>query len=257
MIEKIYLSTIDENAQVFAQQHGFGLEIAEFCTPWFLDTEFDIIDPVVREKMECSDRFVLHAPFSEIFPCAIDPKVREVAAERYRQVIQVAGQYGIQKIVVHAGYNPRIYFPIWYTEQSVRFWKEFVNEIPQDMVFCLENVFEEEPEMLEQIIREVDDPRIRMCLDVGHVNAYSGISVFEWLEKCADLVAHFHIHNNDTTKDTHSQLTDGTIPMKGLLALIETKCQNATLTLELIDSAPSVTWILNYIEESRSSQKQI
>ena len=170
--------------------------------------------------------------------------VRAIAAERYRQVIRVAEEYGIRKIVVHGGYNPRIYFPIWYTEQSVLFWKEFVQEIPEDMVFCLENVFEEEPAMLTEIIRQVNDPRIRMCLDVGHVNAYSPISVMEWLEQCADLTEHFHIHNNDTSRDAHEQLMDGTIPMKELLARIAEKCPNATLTLELMDAEPSVRWLL-------------
>ena len=243
-MDKLYLSTIDENAHLLAKKHGFGIEIAEFCTPWFLDTDFEKVDPLIREKLTCSDRFVLHAPFSELFPSAIDPKVKAIAAERYRQVIQVAKGYGIKKIVVHGGYNPRIYFPIWYTEQSVLFWKEFVQEIPEDMVFCLENVFEEEPAMLTEIIRQVNDPRIRMCLDVGHVNAYSKISVMEWLESCADLTEHFHIHNNDTSRDAHGQLMDGTIPMKELLAVIDEKCPNATLTLELMDAAPSVQWLL-------------
>ena len=241
---KIYLSTIDENSHTVAKEYGLGIEIAEFCTPWFLDTEFDQIDPKIKEKLACSDRFVLHAPFSELFPCAIDPKVRAVATERYRQVISVAQSYGIRKIVVHGGYNPRIYFPIWYTEQSAHFWKDFVREIPEGMVFCLENVFEEEPQMLAEIIRQVNDPKIRMCLDTGHVNAYSQISVFDWLTECADLIEHFHIHNNDTTYDSHSQLFEGTIPMAELLLAIEETCPSATMTLELIDAKPSVDWLL-------------
>ena len=241
---KIYLSTIDENAHSLAKEYGLGIEIAEFCTPWFLDTEFDQIDPKIKEKLTCSDRFALHAPFSELFPCAIDPKIRDIATERYRQVISVAKGYGIRKIVVHGGYNPRIYFPIWYTEQSVLFWKDFVREIPDGMLFCLENVFEEEPTMLSRIIREVNDPKIRMCLDSGHVNAYSKISVFDWLAECADLIEHFHIHNNDTSRDSHSQLSEGTIPMTELLAAIEDKCRSATVTLELMDAKPSIDWLL-------------
>ncbi len=241
---KFYLSTIDENAHLLAREHGLGIEIAEFCTPWFLDTEFEQIDPQVKEKRKCSDRFVLHAPFSELFPCAIDPKIRAVAAERYRQTIAVAQDYGIRKIVVHGGYNPRIYFPIWYIEQSVLFWKDFVRDIPDGMVFCLENVLEEEPTMLSTIIREVNAPQIRMCLDVGHVNAYSKISVFDWLTECADIIEHFHIHNNDTSRDSHNQLFEGTIPMTEFLSAIEEKCPNATVTLELMDATPSVDWLL-------------
>lgn len=244
-MDRFYLSTIDKHAHILAKQHGFGIEIAEFCTPWFLDDEFAQIDPKIREKLSCSDRFVLHAPFSELFPCAIDPKVRRIAAERYRQVIRVAQGYGIGKIVVHGGYNPRIYFPVWYTEQSVLFWKAFVQEIPEGMVFCLENVFEETPEMLTEIIRQVNSPKLRMCLDTGHVNAYSKVPVMEWLEGCADLAAHFHIHNNDTGRDSHSQLWEGTIPMQEVLTVIEEKCPDATVTLEMMNAAPSVRWLLS------------
>ena len=242
-MDKFYLSTIDENAHLLAKKHGFGIEIAEFCTPWFLDTDFTEIDPKIREKLACSDRFLLHAPFSELFPCAIDPKVRAIAAERYRQVIRVAEGYGIRKIVVHGGYNPRIYFPIWYTEQSVLFWKEFVQEIPENMVFCLENVLEEAPAMLTEIVRQVNDPRIRMCLDVGHVNAYSKIPVMEWLETCAPYISHFHVHNNDGTQDQHNALNNGRIPMKEFLLRAEELCPNATFTFELMKDELSMAWL--------------
>ena len=55
-MDKFYLSTIDENAHLLAKQYGFGLEIAEFCTPWFLDTYFVEIDPKIREKLGVSSR---------------------------------------------------------------------------------------------------------------------------------------------------------------------------------------------------------
>lgn len=242
--EQLYLSTIDENAHLLAREHALGIEIAEFCTPWYLDTELDRVDPLVRRKLTCSDRFVLHAPFSEIFPCAIDPRVRAVAAERYRQVIAAARRYGAKKVVVHGGYNPHIYFPIWYTEQSVVFWREFAREIPADMVFCLENVLEEEPEMMAEIVRQTADPRVRLCLDVGHIHAYAKAPVETWLTACAGLVDHFHLHNNDTSRDSHSQLFQGTLPMEALLETIDRDYPAATATLELMDARPSVDWLL-------------
>ena len=50
-MDKFYLSTIDENAHLLAKKHGFGIEIAEFCTPWFLDTDFEKVAPLIREKL--------------------------------------------------------------------------------------------------------------------------------------------------------------------------------------------------------------
>ena len=241
--EKIYLSTIDENAASLAKEWGLGIEVAEFCTAWFLDEKREEIEPVIQNYLRCSDRFVLHGPFNELFPCAIDKKIRAVAAERYMQTIEAAQSYGIKKIVIHGGYNPRIYYPQWYTPESIVFWREFVEKIPDDMVVCLENVFEEEIYMLADIVRAVNDKRIRMCLDIGHVNAYSKIPVQQWIEECADIIEHFHVHNNDGSWDSHNQLYDGAIPMEEVLELIDEKCPTASVTLELVDSKPSVEWL--------------
>lgn len=243
MKERVYLSTTDENAAELAKEYGLGIELAQFCTAWNLDEKRHEVEGDVQNCLKSSDRFVLHAPFTELFPCAIDKMIRQVAAFRYRQTIETAGELGVKKIVIHGGYNPRIYFPPWYTPESIVFWKEFVNEIPEDMVVCLENVFEEEIEMLADIVRGVDDKRIRMCLDIGHVNAYSKRPVAQWIESCADIIEHFHIHNNDSTWDTHCQLFDGTIPMEDTLRLINEKCPTASITLELIDAKPSVVWL--------------
>lgn len=214
MKKRIYLSTIDERAHILARDHDFGLEIAEYCTAMNMDMLFTETDSAVREKMKGIDRFTLHGPFSELFPCAIDPKIRTVAAERYRQTIHLAQDYGVRKVIFHGGFNPQIYFPCWYTEQSILFWKEFVQEIPAYMTVCLENVLEDEPEMLMDIAKGVGDARLRLCLDVGHVNVYSKALLVRWMQVCEGYISHFHVHNNDGTYDAHAPLTEGSIPMK-------------------------------------------
>jgi len=241
--KKIYLATTDANAHVVAKKHGLGIEFSEFCTAWNMDDMFDEVDPQVREKLNYSNRFVLHGPYNELFPCAIDPKARALAKERYLQAIGLAKSYGIDKVVIHGGYNHWIYFPVWYTEQSIPFWKDFVNLIPDGMTVCLENVLEEEPGMLLDIIKAVDDPKIRMCLDIGHAHAYSKINVMEWLERCAPWIGHFHIHNNDQSWDNHWPLHEGTLPMKEFLTRACEICPDATYTLELVECESSVRWL--------------
>lgn len=240
--ENIYLSTIASDAVRVAGEYGIGLEIAEYCTAWNMDEKFEGIDKVVRKKLEGMDGSLLHGPYNELFPCAIDKKARELADFRYRQAIGLAKQYGSEKVIIHGGYNPWIYFPVWYVEQSVLFWKEFLKEDP-GVEIVLENVLEREPSWLLDIIKGVDDPRLRMCLDVGHVNAYSNITAMEWLETCAPYLSHFHIHNNDGTRDQHNNLNDGTIPMKELLVRIEELCPNATVTFELLKARESMEWL--------------
>ena len=240
--QNLYLATIDPNAHFLARQYGLGLEISEFCTAYNMDSHFAQVDPAVREKITYSDRFVLHAPFNELFPCAIDPKATELARQRYLQAIQLARAYGASKVVIHGGYNARMYYPVWYTEQSILFWKDFLKEDPGVQI-VLENVLEEEPGMLLDIVQGVNDPRLRLCLDVGHVNAYSDIPVTAWIDACAPFISHFHIHNNDGSWDTHSPLFEGTIPMEALLNKISTFCPEATVTLELADAESSLKWM--------------
>ena len=129
-----------------------------------------------------------------------------------------------------------------YVEQSVAFWKAFLKEDP-GVELVLENVLETDPAFLLDIVKGVDDPRLRMCLDIGHVNAYSKVSVREWLELCGPWISHFHIHNNDGTADRHCALWEGTIPMTDFLRHADELCPNATFTLELMEDESSVKWL--------------
>lgn len=241
--EQYYISTIASDAPQAARQYGLGLEIAEYCTAWNMDKDFARTDASLRQKLEGIPHRVLHAPFNELFPCAIDPKARELAASRYRQAIRLAHDYGAETVVIHGGYHPFIYFPVWYVEQSIEFWKDFLADDPGVQI-VLENVLEEEPEMLRDILRGVNHPRLGMCLDIGHVNAYSGRPVMQWLEVCAPYIRHFHIHNNDGSRDSHSPLTQGSIPMGTFLARADALCPGASYTLELMESEESARWLL-------------
>ena len=240
--DRLYLSTIAPDAAQTARKWGVNLEIAEFCTAWNMDRAFQAVDKAVKEKIKGIGGLLLHAPFNELFPCAIDPKARELAADRFRQAIDLANAYGAKKVILHGGYNPWIYYPVWYVERSILFWKEFLQEDP-GVELVLENVLEEEPAWLLDIVKGVNDPRLRMCLDIGHVNAYSKIPVMEWLELCAPWISHFHIHNNDGAADRHRALFEGTIPMADFLYRAEQLCPDATFTLELMEDGPSAAWL--------------
>ena len=240
--ENIFLSTIASDAPFYAREYGFGLEIAEFCTAWNIDRRFELTGSRVQESLQGISRSILHAPSNELFPCAIDEKARELAAYRYRQAIDLAKRYGSKKVVIHGGYHPWMYYPVWYVGQSVSFWKDFLKEDP-GIEIVLENVLETQPDLILEILEGVDDPRLRMCFDVGHINAYSYIPIMDWLETCAPWIGHIHVNNNDGREDLHQGLQDGIIPMKELLQRIESLCPEATITLEMTQTKSSLEWL--------------
>ena len=241
--EKIYLSTIASDAPYYARKYGFGLEIAEYSTAWNLDRRFEVTDPRVKESLKGISRSILHAPVNELFPCAVDEKARELAAYRYRQAIDLAKSYGSEKIVIHGGYTPWFYHPVWYVSQSISFWKQFLKENP-DVNIMLENVLETTPDLIVDIVEGVNDPRLRMCFDVGHINAYSYVPILDWLETCSPWIGHIHVNNNDGREDQHNGLQDGSVPVKELLKKINTLCPDATITLEMTEMKSSLEWLI-------------
>lgn len=241
--EQICISTIDACAASVAHRYGVGLEIAQYCTAWNMDERFPETDAEVKAQLAYAGAQVLHAPFNELFPCAIDPEAAALAARRYRQAAALAANYGAQKLVIHGGFQPYMYYPQWYVEQSIRFWERFLHEDPGVQI-VLENVLEPEPQWLLEIVCAIDDPRLRLCLDIGHVNAYSAVPATQWLHECAPWLTHFHLHNNDGSHDAHAPLTQGTIDMRRFLAEADALCPAATYTLELTDSEASVQWLL-------------
>ena len=181
---------------------------------------------------------------------AIDPLVVEVARMRYDQTMEYCQRFGASKMIVHANYIEEEYFPVWFINRHVEFWKRFLGEHPQDITVCVENVAEREPELILGILQKVDDPRLRMCLDVGHANL-SGIEPIEWLKACAPYISHYHIHNNygapaegkRSWGDRHLPLGDGNIDMKALLTLAEELTPDATSAIENYEPEKSVLWL--------------
>ena len=168
--KRLHLSTIGSDSYEAAKQYGLGIEVAEFCTAMNLDSGRDDILADIQRKIKGVEKKWFHDPFSELCPAAIDPKVRALSKERYLEGIEAARVLGIHNIVIHSGYIPLVYFPVWFVEQSVLFWKDFLKDAPKDSRIGLENVMEGEPSMLVDIARQVDDPRFGLTLDIGHAN---------------------------------------------------------------------------------------
>lgn len=236
---QLFLSTIDKSAYSLAKSWGIGVEIAEFCTAGNISS--DAVSTARKQKGSLPCTF--HGAFNELFPCAIDPEARKLAAFRFRQAAQLAGDFGAQKLILHGGYVPRMYYPVWYVEQSILFWKSFLQANPDTPTICLENVLEESPEPLLAIVREVNDPRLRLCLDIGHANVYSSVPTEQWITEWLPYLAHTHIHNNDGAYDAHGSLNAGSLPIADLIAMMEGK--PITYTLELIQIGSNLEWLKN------------
>lgn len=243
--ERFYISTIANDCDKLAKKYGLGIEIAEFCTAANMDEHLEAVRETVLSHFRSADRFLLHAPFNELSPAAIDPLALRLARKRYGQSSGLAQKYGVRRIIVHSGYIPNVYFKSWFIEKSISFWRDFLATFPPDMKIYLENVMEDSPDMLMQIAEGISDPRFCLCLDVGHANTeLSKAPLSEWIQVFSKRLAHVHLHNNMGRLDLHNSLENGTIPMARAIRQLEEICDAPTYTLESIDARASVDWLV-------------
>lgn len=248
--EQLYLSSIGLDAPETARAFGLGLELAQFCTAAFLDPPgaafpedgfLQSLQASLEQCLAASGRLVLHGPFNELTPAAIDPLVLEITRRRYRQAMEKAAALGCRKLVLHAGFVPLVYDASWFISRSVELWTELCREIPAGLTVCLENVMEPVPEMLLKIIERVGSEKLRICLDLGHANTSASRARPEgWLRACAPYIAHIHLHNNDGIHDLHAPVFEGTMDTRALLRLHQALCPQASVTLELAACRASV-----------------
>jgi len=245
--QRLYAATFSQNYTEAIRDYGCGMEINHTCISECLDDKAGIISEISADIDKTrADRLILHGPFTEIHPAAIDWRARDLGMERLNQAYDVAAHFGIKKMVVHTGWMPFIYFKNWQAEKGAQFWQKFMENKPADFTICVENVLEDEPFMLLDMMQQIDDPRIKLCLDIGHAHAMTSaeIPAEKWIQVLGPHISHFHLHNNDGTGDDHRPFGEGTMDMVNIIKTIGNYCpEDATLTIESRQCLPCLQWL--------------
>ena len=194
--------------------------------------ECERIAGMLRER-NC--RVTLHGPFWDLCPGSVDPRVREVASFRLRQFMDVAEIFHPIQVVCHTGYDFRHHGferSSW-VDRSLAVWAPLV-ERAERMGACLllENVWEEGPELHQELFARIASPRIGFCLDVGHQNSFSSTPLPVWLDVLADFIREVHLHDNDGSRDHHLPIGRGSIDFDLLFRRLRSNREFPILTLE-------------------------
>jgi len=234
-----------------AQKYSFGLELAEFCISENFEKMSNILEHF-KKNAQGSKLLTFHAPYNELFPQAVEPKLVDICNERFDFCYKLCEEFKVKKMVVHANYVKTIYFREWYVAKQVSFWKEFLKNHPGQCQIVIENTMENDPSVILDVIKGVNDDKFKMCLDIGHANLHEIYSIEEWIDMCAEYISHLHIHNNigpcgatnGSTGDFHNPLNEGIIDYETILKEIEQKAgKDLTATIENYKLEESPKWL--------------
>ena len=252
MKDRIFVATFSKDTLAVAKDYDFGLEINDLCISSNLNPENRdaVIDRIRREisyvygedwfdeDIDERRKVIFHGPFTELSPASIDERAILLMEERYGEALRIADAFGVKDIVLHDGYLPPIYQKSWHQKKSLEFWNRFLDSVDSKYIFYIENVFDDEPHMLTEIIDSVGRENFKICLDVGHANCMTKeVPVEDWISVMGERIGHIHLHNNDGSGDQHNTFCCGSLDMANLIEFCDQKCgKNVTFTIESRDA---------------------
>jgi len=190
---------------------------------------------VARAFRQAGRRLTLHAPFQDLLPGAKDALILAATRRRLQQAFRLLPVFKPATIVCHLGYEARFYQgerEAW-LERSAATWREFAAlAAPHGVTVMLENVYETDPDLFPELLSLVDAPNVRLCLDVGHLQAFGGGDFHRWLHTLWPYIGQLHLHDNRGDLDAHLALGQGTVPLADVLNFLAAKDRQPLVTLE-------------------------
>ena len=228
--------SIKQSAQL-AEELGLGIEISRFPNFRNIDSNLDeIIMSLQKSLLGFTNNITLHGMFFDQSIASNDPAIKEVSQRRHRQSFKTAKAIGANILVFHSGHKGmkhKVSFEK-FRDNSIIFWKEFIKEFEDSGITAvIENVLERHPQLLLDIINEVNSPFLKFSLDTGHANLFSEIPVSDWIKLYGKKLHHMHIHNNYGDDDSHNSLTDGTVDFIEIFTTLKELSIKPTIIFEM------------------------
>ena len=233
---KIYVSEMFDDGIMnkIVRSTGAGIETIDFARSDYLDDEKHA--DIFRRRLPIigTDDVIVHGPFFDLNAVSYDVKIAAVSSERMEQAYRAAALIGSRKMVFHSGYIPYMVFREGWAERMKNFWSGFLAGKP-DLQIRIENVVDPDPSMLRDFIQMTENPRIRLCLDIGHANCASKISAYDWAVTLKGMIGEMHLHDNHGERDEHLGLGKGTVAWQKIIERVLSDSPDCDLTMECLD----------------------
>jgi sugar phosphate isomerase/epimerase len=205
----------------------------------------DVLDGDWRAAMErykgllqpVPGMLTMHGPFMDMASGSPDQQINEVCKGRFRHALRIAHELGVQIVILHANFIAAIHTEAYrsgWQRRNVAFWGEIAEYGQQlGVTVAVENMWEFDPEIIGDVLKTINHPYLRACLDVGHAHLYSKVPFAQWLETLKPYLVHLHVNNNDGTLDFHGGLAGGFLDYPHLLEQVRALPSQPSITMEM------------------------
>ncbi|HER43948.1 MAG TPA: sugar phosphate isomerase/epimerase [Candidatus Eisenbacteria bacterium] len=195
----------------------------------------------MRKRIERDSLKVFtHGPFFGLDIASLDRCLSEYSADCLLIGLEATSRLGGSLMVMHTGYMPQ------FSRGGRRHWfRNWAERMPRvvgrarelGVAIALENTWDDRPDVLLHLADLAGDGDIRFCLDTGHVNVFSRLSVQSWWDALGGRIEALHLHDNDGLSDDHLEPGKGTFDFPSLARLLKGSGRRPLLDLEVDLSA--------------------
>jgi sugar phosphate isomerase/epimerase len=206
---------------------GYNIETLYFAMPDVLTSDPENKKEAFIKKIEdlSVKKIIMHGPFFDLTVASLDPDIVRITLQRYEQAIEIAKSLNIEKIVLHTQFNSQLKIPTYinnWLSKSLEYFSDLVKKLEKhNITILMENMFDESPDIMVELLEKIDSPRLGVCLDVGHVNAFSLFPQRHWVKSLKKYIKYVHLSDNDGLADEHYALGRGNIDFKELFSVFD------------------------------------
>lgn len=215
----------------------------------------DLADAVADAGVEAT----VHGPFDNLNLGSRDGHIRRYSFEALSAAVEFARAVRSPRMVFHTGYLPQ------YPPQGRRRWLDIFSQGLSELLehaadleirLAVENTYEPDPSLFEEIFERFPTPALGMCLDTGHAACFGRVEPVVWSRRFADRVCHLHLSDNDGRDDLHLGLGQGVVDFRAVLAPLLRVESALGITLEVsAEDAPASRDYLNNLLQTMSAQE--
>lgn len=237
------------------KKNNLGIEIQSFYNP-YIENKEELINKYKEILPEVKIGRSYHAPFWDLNLGTKIKELQDAMMKFYNEAYSIAKELKCTEMVIHASYKPGTDWYDGWVSRSKTFLETFLKDKDDSITICIENQFESDSELFIKLIDEVNDSRVKVCLDIGHVNCNSNMPLEDWIKTLNTRIAQYHLHNNHGKQtiygfnkdDEHLGIHNGTIDIEKALKLAEEYTPNAIWSIESK---------VQYLEESIECLKKL
>lgn len=199
--------------QSFARENHYNFEIQIFGAPRVLDTNWQEILTDYQQKLQgFTGKISIHGPFEDLKLHSVDRQIRELTKRRYFQALDIAKELKASLVLFHGNFyslsrdesDKR-----WGFQRNVEFLSEILDKY--NFTILLENTLEKAPQIFRTFLDKINSPRLKICIDTGHLNVWADAPIEEWITVLGDDIRYMHVHDNKGDFDSHSVPGEGNI----------------------------------------------